>query len=229
MPYIPLCKRLWDFLLDLRESDAEGVWIDQVCIHQDDIVEKAAASASMDALYASARLVFIAVEDVRSTYREARVLSQAFATVSSDTSWKVPIEAARDLFSILGKLFKARLFSRAWCFQEYHTSNQKIIALHHEGAAPEDPDSIIGLVNLGDFRFSLPCLESEPFKSEFPGLLEKMLRFFGGQGYACSNIIENTFQFGSLYIRDKVTIVLNISKLALFLQPNGFKHEDMRK
>lgn len=227
---IPLCKRLWDFLLDMRESEEEGIWIDQVCIDQENDIEKAAAIACMDSLYGSARLVFIALEDVRLTNEEACTLSAAFAKISADPSWNVPVNIARTLFNILRKILNARLFSRAWCFHEFHTSSQKIVALHYEASQSQHSSDVIGLVNLGDFQFSLPYLENNQFKSEYPDLLPKMLRFFGGQGYAYSNIAGNTLSFKSSYTRDKVTVALNISRLPLAFSPNAFtNNKDMNE
>lgn len=98
---IPISKQSWHFLLDVRESDQEGIWIDQICINQEDEAEKASAIAAMDALYASARLVFILLEDVTLTHDEFTILSEAFRKVSADRHWVFDVQSAHELFKKL--------------------------------------------------------------------------------------------------------------------------------
>lgn len=212
--HVPICKQMWDFLLNLRESDDEGIWIDQVCLDQHDRIEKTSAVASMDSLYASARLVFVALEDVKLTHEESKRLSVAISLASADARWQPGDSEARHLLIIMKKIFSARWFSRAWCFHEHHMSRQKIIAVLCEGEK-EGMEHVIGVANLGDFAFRLSYLNNAIVSVEFPALMQQMLRFLGGQGYAYSNVIGNAMTFGSKFVRDKVTITLNICRLAI--------------
>ena len=69
---LPICEVLWKFLVAQLEEDEEGVWADQLCLDQDDRLEKVSAIASMDSLYANARFVYIALEDVWLTVEGSR-------------------------------------------------------------------------------------------------------------------------------------------------------------
>jgi len=140
---VPISKCLWDFLLGLLDGDEEAIWIDQLCLDQSDRLEKTSAVASMDALYACARLVFVALEDVRLDYREVSILLDAFRRVAEDQEWSFSNEMAYDLFAVVAKIFSARWFSRAWCFHEYHLNHDRIIAIPCE-AEKGELDTAIG-------------------------------------------------------------------------------------
>jgi len=212
---IPISKTLWNFLLGLLESSEEAIWIDQICIDQKDSAEKISAVASMDALYASARLVFVALEDISLTYSEVSNLIDAFKQVAEDHDWILSSESARNVFTIVSKIFRARWFRRAWCFHEYHLAQNRLLAIPCEGAPGGDVDSAIGLVNFAEFIFRLAYFQNEEIREQNSDLIQRMLSFFGGQGYAYSNIISNTFSHNSKYFEDKLTISLNICQISL--------------
>jgi hypothetical protein len=54
-----------DKILSLRASENEGVWLDKLCIKQDNKDEKKIAIGSMDIIYRSARQLIILLEDVQ--------------------------------------------------------------------------------------------------------------------------------------------------------------------
>lgn len=86
---VPICKCLWSFLLELLESDEEAIWVDQLCLVQDNEreKEKRSAVASMDALYVSVGLVFVAIEDIVLAFDEASLLTDAVRHVAEDHDW----------------------------------------------------------------------------------------------------------------------------------------------
>ena len=61
---MPISAPLFEELLGERISCDEGIWIDQLCIDQDDTNENRITFGSMDVVYRKARLVVIALEDV---------------------------------------------------------------------------------------------------------------------------------------------------------------------
>ena len=226
---IPISKCLWHFLVNLLESDEEAVWIDQVCLDQNDDVEKTVAVQSMDALYASARFVFIALEDIFLSRQEVETLSEAFRRLSMDDERAFSTESARAIFAILAKIFSARWFSRAWCFHEYHMSNRRIFAIPCEDFAG-DPHkhSAVGLTNLSEFISRLTYFQSEALQAENPKLIQRMLSFFGGQDYAYSNVIANTFSLNCKWFRDQVTIALNICGLGIAIKQKEVEQAEFR-
>ena len=158
---VPICKCLWDFLLGLLDSDEEAIWIDQLCLVQDDEKEKRSAIASMDALYASERLVFVAIEDVVLSFDEAALLADAFRQVAEDHDWTFTPKMALKVFLVVEKIFSARWFGRAWCFHEYHLSGDRVLAIPVRRDPESDALSVIGLYNLGEFVFRLAHFQNE--------------------------------------------------------------------
>ena len=139
-PSLPLTLELGQALLDERLHLQEGVWIDQLCIPQDDPAEKAIAIGTMNITYKSARLVVIVIEDVVLEENEAKVLqdiSHQYDTLGTEF-WRQTESA--DIFihqkrlnplfiSTLWKLYSARWFTRAWCGHEYRVSGNRILLL----------------------------------------------------------------------------------------------------
>lgn len=71
---IPISATLSEALLAERVSPNEGIWIDQLCIDQENQEEKVQVVGAMDAVYRNARLVFIALEDILINTDEAAIL-----------------------------------------------------------------------------------------------------------------------------------------------------------
>ena len=61
---IPISKHMFQAVLEQRSNPNEGIWIDSLCINQQDVDEKKYAVGSMDIVYKSARLVIIILEDI---------------------------------------------------------------------------------------------------------------------------------------------------------------------
>ncbi len=74
----PISPAMVDAIMALRQSPAEGVWLDQLCINQADDVKKEHAVGAMDILYRSARRLIILLEDIQLTeMEEAAALTYA--------------------------------------------------------------------------------------------------------------------------------------------------------
>ena len=133
-------------VMSLRESQDEGVWLDKLCINQQDSMEKKVQVGAMDFIYRSARRVVILLEDVQLS-EEEEAAGLAYADFYKSMSLEVKdrnlegeekmefvdayfprqeqllrqqgkgdIQAAGKLFAM--KLLGARWFSRAWCAHE---------------------------------------------------------------------------------------------------------------
>lgn len=70
-----MSRLLYNALLNERQSQSEGVWIDQICINQNDEAEKQIAVNAMDIVYKSARAVVILLDDIEITTVEQRDLA----------------------------------------------------------------------------------------------------------------------------------------------------------
>ena len=159
-PYLPLTLELGQALLDERLHLQEGVWVDELCIAQDNPAEKAIAIGTMDITYKSARLVVIVIEDVILEENEAKVLldiSHQYDTLGTEF-WRQTQPGAmfirekrpEPLFmSTLWNIYSARRFTRAWCGHEYRVSSNRVLLL-----AVRWHDSN----NVGVLRISAPFL-----------------------------------------------------------------------
>lgn len=225
---VPISRCLWDFLLGLLDSHEEAIWIDQICIDQMNDSEKRSAVASMDALYSVARLVFVAIEDVVLTAAEVQVLSEAFRQVAEDQDWTLSSAKAHQVFAVVQKIFSARWFHRSWCFHEYHLSSERVLAIPCENTSTPGILSAIGIFNLGEFVFRLAYFQNAELREHHSALIKQMLEFFGGQDYALSNIIANTFHYGSRHPEDKLSIALNICRLDFKLVPEALASPEAR-
>jgi Heterokaryon incompatibility protein (HET) len=61
---LPISHFMFNAVLAKRASPSEGIWIDQLCVNQDDEEEKMTTIGLMDVIYKNARLVVILPEDV---------------------------------------------------------------------------------------------------------------------------------------------------------------------
>ncbi|KXJ93530.1 heterokaryon incompatibility protein-domain-containing protein [Microdochium bolleyi] len=66
-----ISRPMVDAVMACRESDQEAVWIDRLCINQDDDHDRTTHLSAMDLLYKSARRMIILLEDVQLSMEEA--------------------------------------------------------------------------------------------------------------------------------------------------------------
>jgi hypothetical protein len=126
-----------DKILSLRESKDEGIWIDQLCIDQENEDEKKIAIGSMNVIYRAARRLIIVLEDVELCDNEQRVglkYASLYESMCQIVRERQPSEKERskliqeyfkldasDLVAtkqFLLKMLSARWYSRAWCAHE---------------------------------------------------------------------------------------------------------------
>ena len=106
-------------LLAQRESDNEGIWIDQRCIKQSDEEEKMLAIACMDMVYKSARKVVVVLEDITLTRQQKSLVEYLIENQEApESDWAIFENDLPGLSSILVTILSARIFSRAWCSHE---------------------------------------------------------------------------------------------------------------
>lgn len=124
----PVSKKMFVALSTIRSSEEEGLWIDQLCINQNDDAEKQVAVASMDILYKSARMVLTVLEDIVFNGEELEIWDRYTDEWEDDDNWKPSEEGKASMPALLVKIFSARWFSRVWCIHEHHVgSNSRII------------------------------------------------------------------------------------------------------
>ncbi|KAK3320284.1 heterokaryon incompatibility protein-domain-containing protein, partial [Cercophora scortea] len=142
-----------DAVMGLRVNADEGVWLDKLCINQNDETDKILHIGAMDTVYRSARRIVILLEDIQLD-REEETAALAYSAMYADMVKQVkeqelegqakadfifqflPREEAKyreerrdDVLAggkaFAKKLLAARWFSRAWCAHESR------VAHHH--------------------------------------------------------------------------------------------------
>ncbi|KAG8530516.1 uncharacterized protein KY384_005019 [Bacidia gigantensis] len=120
---LPISPEIWEIINSLVQED-EGIWIDQICIDQNDEAEKRAVIGVMDLVYKSAREVLVPLEDVSLSFDEMIVLDDLIETrVRKLGAVFESLEASQMTMqrtvSTVGIIASARWFNRVWCFHEY--------------------------------------------------------------------------------------------------------------
>ncbi len=124
-------------ILECRNSKEEGIWIDTVCIDQENEEEKAIAIGSMDYIYRSCRRLVVVLEDIQLTQVEQdmgikyadryedmcetvreRKLEGWEKSAYIDSNWKLDEPDLEDLEAFTMKMLGSRWYSRAWCAHE---------------------------------------------------------------------------------------------------------------
>lgn len=245
IPRGPISDDLFFALLQERLYPAEGIWIDQLCINQDDQKEKAVAVASMDIIYKYARLVVVMLEDIWIDKSEEGVLRGLMDMYRKKSllDLNTKPELSRIATGLLWKIFSARWFSRAWCGHELRVSNNQVFLIRIKGE-----DGVCGkIVRItAEFLHDLSIIEAD-FVSWVAGSDEfkSMKALYKGRSARYNKLIYDrlsrspealiqpqgnakmpsymrtfaeTFSLQSSITSDKLAIALNISQCGLYLK-----------
>ena len=130
---VPTSSAIFQAVLNERKSQNEGLWVDQICINQDDDADKAVSIAAMDTVYKSARVVVIALDDVIITDDEAKALEGSadaarFSELRTDSDLlnrylennmvSNRISTLKLFHHAVKKVVESQYFERAWCHHE---------------------------------------------------------------------------------------------------------------
>ena len=118
---------------------SEGVWIDQICINQENEAEKQVFINAMDFTYKCARAVVIILDDIEITTTEWEALrcyileyeketqeGSLYPYYDNDPPYLTTNIVIRN-FCL--KIFRAMCFSRAWCLHESRLGKQHIFLI----------------------------------------------------------------------------------------------------
>jgi hypothetical protein len=88
---LPTTPAMFQAVFEERRSEREGLWVDQICINQDDELEKANTIGAMDVIFENARAVIIALDDIKLEWDEAAYLQTYTQGQKSATDDKAPL------------------------------------------------------------------------------------------------------------------------------------------
>ena len=244
-PIMPISMSLFEALLEERISSDEGIWIDQLCINQDDANEKRFAIGSMDVIYRKARLVVIALEDVWVDEVEEAALYTWIQRNERKGILDLSAEAelVHQVRKLKWKVFSARWFTRAWCCHELRVSNRHLFLIrvkddHILGSKVLKITSVflhdMGSMDSG-FNSIRPSTNFLELKKLYGSRCSQFTRYVGPQcmkfdkesiEYESSipnymRVFAEVFEHDSQVVTDKLAIVLKISSCGLYLRGSG--------
>ena len=133
---LPLDPEMFQAVWDERHNDHEGVWIDQICIKADSEFEQRVSMAAMSSVYRSARVVIVALDDIRLEAHEGEILDHHMkefiaqvhvpATKRFRRRQTPYLESHRDLSKAIQKILRSSWFQRAWCRHEMRLAREHI-------------------------------------------------------------------------------------------------------
>ncbi|MCJ1420662.1 hypothetical protein MMC32_007021 [Xylographa parallela] len=186
---LPVSQPLFQALSAECRSPREGIWCDQICINQDDEVEKAVMISAMDVVYKCARVVVVALDDIEISVEEHLLLLRYTET---DRYLKSSLEDRFDVqtkSSVMGsdpvfcglfeKILGARWFSRAWCAYEMRLASNHVFVIR---CTTEDETSETVLRFDSSFLSHLLALAVpvQTFGTGIYDLLPALIGTFGG-------------------------------------------------
>jgi len=214
---VPISGKMWAALSILRNSEDEAVWVDQLCINQGDPAEKHDAIAGMDVIYHCARLVVVPLEDIEFSKFQFNVWNKSVerwcAGVSqkgTNAEWAPTREEVEVITGLLNKLFSARWFSRAWCFQEYLVARNCVFLISCDGDIVQLPS--VGVMVTISTRIGVRGLMHPSVLKTAHGFNYK---FSHGPNPSIMELFAHlTFRRSSI-TSDKLAIMLNMSGLSI--------------
>lgn len=140
---LPLGREMMQAVWEERNSDHEGLWVDQICIDQDSPVEQTISMSAMDEVYRNARLVVVVLDDLKLEEYEGEVLAnhvreyEHLSYVAADKRFRRHqppyLETHEDLFKVLQKILTSSWFRRAWCRHEMRLAKEHVFLLPCKG------------------------------------------------------------------------------------------------
>ena len=223
---ILVSSKMWAMFSLMRESDSEGVWVDQHCIDQMNPTEKHDAIRGMDTVYCGARVVVIALEDIEVSCYELHVWKEVsrrgYEALSKKDKKRFTISASEmaTICRCLNKIFSARWFSRAWCFQEYYVCRSCVFLVPCEGDVMVIPSKKVQAALRCRYGFN-GNMQEKPYTAA---------QAFTYKSYPNNSIMEIFALLSSrraTVIGDFPTILLNSSGLSLTYEREATSRDEI--
>lgn len=173
----------------LREKRiGEGLWFDQVSIHQEDEAERIASIGAIDIIYRNARAVIVALYDIAASpdeeqfvryYVEQYSYSELPHNLQPSTGLSPPFMRQHPLlWSFLERILSSAWFERAWCAHEMESGNCHVFLIPCSVQYDDEVQTVIRIT--GAFLLHLLVLASEiyPFIPIRLGKLRSLQAFF---------------------------------------------------
>ncbi|KAK5115876.1 hypothetical protein LTR85_009470 [Meristemomyces frigidus] len=184
---LPLDPEMYQAVWAERLSDAEGVWIDQICIDQDSRAETTISMAAMDMVYRSARMVVVALDDIELDAHEGTILDNHMdeyarmlhVAPTKRFRGKQPpyLDTHEELYQVLRKLLRSSWFKRAWCRHEMRLARDHVFLIPCRSPGTWTGKSVVRFT--GNCLTHLLALATEvPFEPDIEMVKPALAAFF---------------------------------------------------
>jgi hypothetical protein len=140
----PTSPAMYHALLEERRSTHEGLWVDQICINQDDKQEQHVAVGAMDRIFQNARAVVIALDDIQVKETEAMYLHSYICGQKPVADDGTPEKGVYlHISEIVKNILQADWFERAWCEHEMRFAREHIFLVPYKRQSSSRPFGIM--------------------------------------------------------------------------------------
>ncbi|KAI4937634.1 hypothetical protein J4E85_000069 [Alternaria conjuncta] len=240
----PFSKPFVDAILCEKEHPRIGLWIDQLCIDQEDTLDKQMSVAAMDVIYRSCMRLLVLLEDVKLTEAETYLVENfEISKIQWHKAW-LPEPEVRPLYlSLYKKINAARWWDRAWCFHEFNVNEpwsdkRQRYRNHNATFFMNGPgDSIVKMkwVNLHvimSTAIDLPSHDNDINLNAFKG--REIFTGFANQGGPPTATMKSSIMAshnsvarkGCQNLGDRISIMINISGRALAYFGEALNNKD---
>jgi Heterokaryon incompatibility protein (HET) len=231
----PINRYMLRAFLDQRLSYDEGVWIDAVCIDQNNPAEKMHAIGSMDLLYKSARQTVVVLEDVLLPDAIIDMVERVCRLENKEAVPESCRDSAATLRDCLSRITSSRWFNRAWCWHELE------MAAHTTAFLIRTESKVMRLflpdfTHLCQFVMSVPSMNTIALMETYATIMKLIQKRVYNRGidfkhyFIASPLAQfhSIITLKSLYESDKISIAVNLAGLQLCYKGPETTHDQCR-
>lgn len=227
----PISKPFVDAIIGEKNHPRVGIWMDQLCIDQVSSIDKQKCVAAMDIIYRSCIRLLVLLEDVCLDEQEIALCQKYDPSKRAyDPAWRPPSDEIAVFESFRNKVNAARWWQRAWCFHEFNVNEpwgdmRQGNEIHNATFIMNGPDGSTVSMKWWTLHYVVASALSEEMGQEIFVPIDAGDREPGYRGslMARHNAVSKK---GCLLLEDKLSIMINMSGLALAYQGPTIKRAD---
>ncbi|KAJ8114973.1 hypothetical protein OPT61_g3261 [Boeremia exigua] len=227
----PVSKPFVDAIIEEKNHPRVGIWMDQLCIDQESLVDKQKCVAAMDIIYRSCIRLLVLLEDVFLDDQEVALYSKYDPSKSVyDPAWRPPTDEIAVFRSFFDKVNAARWWQRAWCFHEFNvnepwTDRRQCNEIHNATFIINGPNGSTVKIKWWTLHHIMGMAVSEGIDQEIFIPVDAGDREIGYRGSLMARY-NAIIKKGCLLLEDKLSIMINMSGLALAYQGHTVRSPD---
>ncbi|KAH6639867.1 hypothetical protein C7974DRAFT_305305 [Boeremia exigua] len=226
----PISKPFVDAIIGEKNHPRVGIWMDQLCIDQESLIDKHKSVAAMDVIYRSCIRLLVLLEDVFLDEQEAALHLKYDPTKSYDPAWRPSTDERVVLQSFDDKVNAARWWQRAWCFHEFNVNEpwgdrRQNHEIHNATFIMNGPNGSTVKMKWWTLCHIMGLAAPDSIGQEIFVPIDAGDREPGYRGslMARHNAVSRK---GCMLLEDKMSIMINMSGLALAYQGQTMRSQD---